>query len=570
MIIQIEITADLVRALMLKGDKRRTILRKMADPLIRKCDEQKLIEATKGNDRVKDGEINPRFSYSGIRDQMTVMALTSLITGMQDHEQTIAGIAFNSVTTEFGLFWTPSGEVDWDRPYYVLSRLLVALTTGGFNAYENVKGCVGGGFVIDDDDVDVEQVMRDYADGDGDDDATDTPAKAVASSAATITFPDVDASKLGIANTVLEQLGIPKYAEITKAFDDMKVALDKATTGPKGMTVQYNFVGQPNLAAQAGVPAGKFEMKKAHEVFEIPAKAKEHFDFDVPVFTWDASHPYVEEVDPDYQFQPVPLLRLLWALVTNQKAWLHGHTGTGKSTLVEQVSARTGWPMVRINFDSEITRMDLIGRDKLDQKNGQTVTSFEDGILPKAMQMPCILLCDEMDFIRPDVAYVMQRALENKGLLVTEDGGRLVKPDPMFRMVATANTKGAGDDTGRYMGARPQSGAFLDRFTCWIEVDYMSPPAAAKLIKAKVPAVSDRALGVLKDYAKEHWVGFRNGDILQPLSPRGLLSAANAFTFYSGVMAEEEALKHSIQTTISERCSESDAQTIEGLVQRVM
>lgn len=335
------------------------------------------------------------------------------------------------------------------------------------------------------------------------------------------------------------------------------------------MTVRYEFNGTPNLAGNSkGIPNGKLKTIKAHAAFGITT-GKEQFDFDLPMFDWDAPHPYVPEIDTDYQFQPVPLLRALWALATNQKAWIHGHTGTGKSTLIEQIAARLNWPMIRINFDSEITRMDLIGRDVLTQSGGSVTTRFEDGTLPKAMQMPCILLCDEMDFIRPDVAYVMQRALENKGLLITEDGGRLITPDPMFRIVATANTKGSGDDTGRYMGARPQSGAFLDRFTCWIEVDYMTPASVKKLIAAKAKGVSQKVVDILGAYAKEHWIGFRNGDILQPLSPRGLISAANAYTFFSGIMPEAEAVKQAIRTTISERCTETDAQTIDGLVQRV-
>ncbi len=560
------ITADLIKALVNKGDKRRADLRRMAMPILQSVPEAKLIEAAQTNDRVKSGELNPRMSYSGIRDQMTALALVSLVSGAQDADQTIAAIGLNMNPTEFGaLHSTDAGQIG----AYIAAFMDRIQKNDAPGAEAIIPALIGQGVNVDESHCDWRKVLRDYHDGTDDDIEETASAKGESKAAPRLTLPAVDPSKVAIVNTVLGSLGIPAYDEIRAGVEKVYAEMDAKAAQPSGMHVKYEFGRQPNLAGNSkGLPVGQLKTVKAHAAFGITA-GKDQFDFDLPTFDWASPHPYVPEVDNDYQFQPVPLLRALWALATNQKAWIHGHTGTGKSTLIEQIAARLQWPMIRINFDSYITIMDLSGGYVMTQSNGSVTTTFEDGTLPKAMQMPCILLCDEMDFIRPDVAYVMQRALENKGLLITEDGGRLITPDPMFRIIATANTKGSGDDTGRYMGARPQSGAFLDRFTCWIEVDYMTPASVMKLIAAKTTGIPDKVVKMLGAYAKEHWIGFRNGDILQPLSPRGLISAAGAYTFFSGLMPEAEAIKQAIRTTISERCTETDAQTIDGLVQRV-
>ena len=151
-------------------------------------------------------------------------------------------------------------------------------------------------------------------------------------------------------------------------------------------------------------------------------------------------------VDVNYKFDMTALFRVLQGIVDGNNSYLYGHTGTGKSTLVEQVCAHLKYPLVRVNFDSEISRMDLIGRDTLVTVDGQTVSKFVDGVLPDALSRSCLLLCDEVDFVRPDVMYVFQRVLEGNGLLISEDGGRRVDANPWFRLIATANTVGQGDD----------------------------------------------------------------------------------------------------------------------------
>ncbi len=307
------------------------------------------------------------------------------------------------------------------------------------------------------------------------------------------------------------------------------------------------------------IPDGKVVYKKASELFDVSLTQ----DFEVPSWEWDGVHPDVPKVDKHYIFRPESLVRTLYAIITNKRMYLQGHTGSGKTTLVEQVAAHLGYPFVRVNFDSEVTRMDLIGRDVLDvDSEGNTVSTFVDGMLPRAMSSPCILCCDEIDFVRPDVAYVMQAALEGNGLRITEDGDRLVKPHPMMRMFATGNTVGQGDEHGMYQGARPQSIALLDRFTVWARIDYLKAEERTDLVKRHFPMMKKADQNTLAQYIKEHLVAFEKGDIVQPISPRGMLAVAEATVMFGDI-------KEALQMTVLDKANKEDYATLKGLVDRV-
>lgn len=302
---------------------------------------------------------------------------------------------------------------------------------------------------------------------------------------------------------------------------------------------------------------------EASDVFNIKG-----LKIDVPVFDWDHPNSHVPAVNPDYQFSAETLLPILWALTKSRKAWLHGHTGTGKSTLIEQVCARLNWPMMRVNFDSEITRMDLIGRDVLEAKDGVTQSRFVDGILPQAIAGPFVLLCDEVDFVRPDVSYVFQRALENEGIMIAEDGGRIVKPHQWSRIFATANTQGQGDDFGIYQGARAQSLAFLDRFTVWVRCDYLPEKQEEKIVKALVEGLGEDRLKEVLAYTKEHRQAFLGNKIMQPLSPRGVIAFAEAIVLFDS-MGNKKALQLAANATLLHKANTSDASVIKGILDRI-
>ena len=400
----------------------------------------------------------------------------------------------------------------------------------------------------------------------------------------TLTIPD--AAQATMIDAVLQTQGLPPIGEliatINKETDKVMELTIKAAEQDKQLADARKAASTMSLApvkteavssGSTTIPAGSMELTNAAKLFGIEGASTAMFDFDVPIWVWEGTHPHVPMRDHDYIFRPEELLRCLFAIITNQRAYLYGHTGTGKTTLIEQICAVLLWPFMRVNFDSEITRMDLIGRDVLSTKDGVTVSEFADGILPQAMSGPYMLCCDEIDFVRPDVAYVMQRALEGNGLLLTEDGGRLVKPDPMFRMFATGNTQGQGDEHGMYAGARPQSLALLDRFTVWAQVDYLSANERSKLIKRKVPALNDVHHKAIMQYVTEHLAAFKSAKIMQPMSPRGMIALANAVSVFASMTTgaeSQQAIKRAFNTVVLDRASSTDRAVMSGIVDRVV
>ena len=362
--------------------------------------------------------------------------------------------------------------------------------------------------------------------------------------------------------------------QIVALAADAQTSKEQMETMTKQLSVAMSKVAMPstvNASHDGSLPEGEVVMTMASDIFtEINGELSGLLKFEVPVFEWDGHHRDVPTVDANYEYDTKALYRVLQGIVDSNNTYLFGHTGTGKSTLVEQVCARLNFPLVRVNFDSEISRMDLVGRDTLIEENGMTVSKFVDGVLPDALSRPCLLLCDEVDFIRPDVMYVFQRVLEGNGLLISEDGGRKVIANPWFRLIATANTCGQGDETGMYMGARPQSMATLDRFENWVSVDYMEPEKETAWLKNSNPLLPDPIADMLVKYAGEHRVAFMDGKIMQPLSPRGLRAMARRFVSAMALINHQaDALGEAFGSTILDRCTSQDKVVLEGLYQRI-
>lgn len=307
----------------------------------------------------------------------------------------------------------------------------------------------------------------------------------------------------------------------------------------------------------SSIPDGKFEVMLASDVFKSPTGKSDFLKFEVPVFTWEHDHPEVPEIDPNYIFNPEALVSFLYALVSNKNTWLHGHTGTGKTTFVEQVAARLQWPVVRVNLDNDIERGDFLGQTQLiTGPSGATESKFVEGVLPRAMQNPCIFLIDEMDFGKSGIMYVLQRALEAKGLLLTEDGGKLIHPHPLFRIAATANTRGQGDELGCYPGARTQSNALLDRFAVWLNIDYMTEEQESALLSSMYTTTDKPFIKQLVTFAKEIRKAFNDRELLQTISPRSLMSICHAREFYSNVVDKDKATKLAIKSCFLQRATE--------------
>ncbi len=216
----------------------------------------------------------------------------------------------------------------------------------------------------------------------------------------------------------------------------------------------------------------------AASLFGIKTKMK------VPAFKKGGEH--VPEIDPAYRFDRETTLAILAGFAFNRRVMIQGYHGTGKSTHIEQVAARLNWPCIRINLDSHVSRIDLIGKDAIVLKDGQQVTEFREGLLPWALQRPVALVFDEYDAGRPDVMFVIQRVLEVSGRLTLLDQNKVIHPHPAFRLFATTNTIGLGDTTGLYHGTQQINQGQMDRWSIVTTLNYLTHDAEEEIVSAKV------------------------------------------------------------------------------------
>ncbi len=257
-------------------------------------------------------------------------------------------------------------------------------------------------------------------------------------------------------------------------------------------------------------------------------------DLRVPAYTQGDA--YVPDLDPDYLFDRDTTLAILAGFAHNRRVMVSGFHGTGKSTHIEQVAARLNWPCVRVNLDSHVSRIDLVGKDAIVLKDGKQVTEFKDGILPWAYQHNVALVFDEYDAGRPDVMFVIQRVLESSGRLTLLDQSRVIRPHPAFRIFATANTVGLGDTTGLYHGTQQINQAQMDRWSVVTTLNYLPHEQEVNIVVAKVKSL-DNAKGretasKMVRVADLTRSAFINGDLSTVMSPRTVITwAENADIF---------------------------------------
>jgi len=274
----------------------------------------------------------------------------------------------------------------------------------------------------------------------------------------------------------------------------------------------------------------------------------------------------VPDVDPTYRFDRDTTLAILAGFAFNRRVMIQGYHGTGKSTHIEQVAARLNWPCVRVNLDSHISRIDLIGKDAIKLKDGHQVTEFKEGILPWALRNPVAIVFDEYDAGRPDVMFVIQRVLEVDGKLTLLDQNEVIRPHPSFRLFATANTVGLGDTTGLYHGTQQINQGQMDRWSIVTTLNYLEHDSEAEIVLAKLPGYDNtegrQMIAHMVTVADLTRSAFMNGDLSTVMSPRTVITWAQNAEIFGGDIG------FAFRVTFLNKCDELERQTVAEFYQR--
>lgn len=273
----------------------------------------------------------------------------------------------------------------------------------------------------------------------------------------------------------------------------------------------------------------------------------------------------VPDLDPTYKFDPDTTLAILAGFSHNRRVMIQGYHGTGKSTHIEQVAARLNWPCVRVNLDSHISRIDLIGKDQIKLRDGKQVTEFKEGILPWSIRNRVALVFDEYDAGRADVMFVIQRVLESDGKLTLLDQNEIITPHPNFRLFATTNTIGLGDTTGLYHGTQQINQGQMDRWSLVATLNYLSHDAETQIVLSKVPHYNTQkgrsTISSMVRVADLTRTAFMNGDLSTVMSPRTVIAwAQNAEIFNSNGYA--------FRVSFLNKCDEFERATVAEMYQR--
>ena len=300
---------------------------------------------------------------------------------------------------------------------------------------------------------------------------------------------------------------------------------------------------------------------------DIKISLKQSFgiDSDMEVEAFSKKSEYVPEIDKNYKFDRDTTLAIVSGFAFNKRVLVQGYHGTGKSTHIEQVAARLNWPCVRINLDSHISRIDLLGKDAIVLKDGKQVTEFKEGILPWSIQNPVAIVFDEYDAGRPDVMFVIQRILEVDGKLTLLDQNQVISPHASFRLFATTNTVGMGDVTGLYHGTQQINQGQMDRWHILSTLNYLDKSHELNVVLGKVPELKNtkdkamvKSMIQLADLTRQ---GFINEDISNLMSPRTVITWAQNYMIFNDI-------KHSFRLTFLNKCDESERPIVAEYFQR--
>jgi cobaltochelatase CobS len=287
-------------------------------------------------------------------------------------------------------------------------------------------------------------------------------------------------------------------------------------------------------------------------------------DMKVPAFSERDEH--VPEIDSAYKFDPQTTLAICAGFAYDRRVMVQGYHGTGKSTHIEQIAARLNWPLVRVNLDSHVSRIDLVGKDAIVLREGKQVTEFREGMLPWALQRPIALVFDEYDAGRPDVMFVIQRVLESAGRLTLLDQNRVIRPNPYFRLFSTTNTIGLGDTTGLYHGTQQINQGQMDRWSIVTTLNYLAHDVEEGIVLAKAPGYDSpegrRTIASMVRVADMSRNAFMNGDISTVMSPRTVITWAQNAEIFGGDIGL------AFRLTFLNKCDELERPTVAEFYQR--
>ena len=300
---------------------------------------------------------------------------------------------------------------------------------------------------------------------------------------------------------------------------------------------------------------------------DIKLSIKQTFgiDSDMEVDAFSKKTDYVPDIDKTYKFDKDTTLAILSGFSFNKRVLVQGYHGTGKSTHIEQIAARLNWPCIRINLDSHVSRIDLIGKDSIVIKDGKQVTEFKEGILPWSIQNPVALVFDEYDAGRPDVMFVIQRVLEAEGNFTLLDKNKVIKQNKYFRLFATSNTVGLGDTTGLYHGTQQINQGQMDRWNIVTTLNYLALEKEMEIILGKNKSLDnnkgkERVANMIK-VATLTRKGFMAGDISTVMSPRTVLHWAENSEIFKDV-------GYAFRVTFLNKCDDVEKNTIAEYYQR--
>jgi cobaltochelatase CobS len=298
---------------------------------------------------------------------------------------------------------------------------------------------------------------------------------------------------------------------------------------------------------------------------EISVREVFGVDTDMAVRGFEERSERVPEIDPTYKFDPDTTLAILAGFAHNRRVMIQGYHGTGKSTHIEQVAARLNWPCVRVNMDSHISRIDLIGKDAIKLKDGKQITEFQEGILPAALRSNTAIVFDEYDAGRADVMFVIQRVLEHDGKLTLMDQNEVITPHPSFRLFATSNTVGLGDTTGLYHGTQQINQAQMDRWSRVATLNYLSHDAETAIVLSKNPIYNTdsgrKTISQMVTVADLTRTAFTNGDLSTVMSPRTVINWAQNATIFRNV-------GYAFRLSFLNKCDELERQMVAELYQK--